>query len=361
MPVGKHPSDSLRMWVGRTPFAGSGLSERFKAVEQFHIVLDSSVILRDLRYLFGKAGEVQAGSLRTAIMETIDAAVVVAYVPPLAIQEIEKHLASMAIDRGCSQAVAMEVWEVYRKRLVVLLPIREHRHAELEKRDATDMPFLAVFREASGDVLLSADNDLLDTIDVATKAPELMNILRAYTRHKAVALGITGQLHAGAVAVGFGSSAIFRIAKAGLTILKELPWWAQMSLAVGGLWLLQRPALKVWVADRWSQLNDVVEVGLPRLAEAVASASAAERSAQSAHGDLISRMKRPKRIGLRAAMFRVARDAGAEFQVGEFAVRVMALGYRTTARHFARYLEQRLRRDPLFERSSTGWRLVPSG
>jgi hypothetical protein len=52
----KHPSDMLRIWVGQKPFDSLGLWTRVDPVDQFHFVVDSSSIQRDLHYLIRNAG-----------------------------------------------------------------------------------------------------------------------------------------------------------------------------------------------------------------------------------------------------------------------------------------------------------------
>jgi hypothetical protein len=236
--------------------------------------------------------------------------------------------------------------------------MRTHHHSVLEHRDPNDMPFVAVLREAGGDALLTADRDLLDSLEAAITAADLMSLLRDYARQKAIAVGVSGQVYAGAFAFGHGGSFLVRGTHAVASALKALPTLAKLALAVGAVWIATRPASRAWLSKQLNRAVRAFDRALPRIADAVAEGGKAEMNAAAIQSKVRGRLRRPKRVGLRAALLRVARDEVFGMTVAEFARRLVAIGYKTTARRFTEFLERYLDRDPMFARTATGWRLV---
>lgn len=354
----KHMSDSLKIWAGGKTFATGGLFQQVAPVEQYWFVLDSSTIQRDLRYLARNASRIKTQNLRTAIQETIDAGVLVGLVPPEAIAEIEKYLPRIAADVCVDVEAMTRIWRDYRRRLTVLVPTRDHHHAVLEKRDPKDLPFVGVLNEAAADALLTADRDLLDTIEAAMTARELMNLLREYVRHKAVAFGSSGQLYAGTFVIGISGSYFARTATSALALARRLPPWVQAALLLGGLYAAQRPEVKAWATRTFARLSRFARFAIPRVLEIAEDAAVAEKAAVNARSEIEKRVRRAKRLGLRAAVLRALRDELTGVAASEVATRILALGYKTKSTRLAAYLERQLKRDPLFERVPSGWRLA---
>jgi hypothetical protein len=352
-------SDNLRHTRGVGSFGAFGILKKVERAETFVLVLDASTIQQDLRWLARHVDPQTRRALRTAILETMDAGVVVGLVPPVAIVEIERYLLQVATDTGKEVAFVSQLWEAYKRRLVVFTPSRAHQDPALAARDPNDLPFAAVLDEAAGDALLTADRDLLDTISGAATAREIMSLIRAYARHKAVAVGSSGRLMVGALAIGHSGSLLVRGAVGALHAFRRLPPWAQIALAIGGVVLAQRPETKTWLEARLKDLASLAETLAPKLEHTVSRLRTAEDAAESARTAVRHRLqpRTTKRISLRAALLRAmaAREGGTT--TAALAALVIESGYTTRARDFVAYLETYLRRDSMFEPTAAGWRL----
>lgn len=341
------------MWAG---VCVNGFIKKVEPVERFFLVLDSSAIQRDLPWLAKCSSP--SSSLRTAIMETMDAGVVIGLVPPEALTEIEKFLPSIASDCARDLVAVTNVWKAYRDRLTVLPPTRAHRNHELEDRDVLDMPFVAVLRESGAHAIVTADRDLLDTVEDTISPAEIMMLLREYARQKAISVGSAGQMHVGAMAAGYGGSLLGRGVREALTAFRRLPPWAQLGMFIGGLWAIDRPEVKTWFAKRKDEVSRFAGAAVPKLLEVAASGNTAETAATAVSTTINARIGRRRRLGLRAALLRVLADQRTGVAVNELAKRVIAAGYETTARRFATYVDGYLRRDPMFELDAIGWRII---
>lgn len=121
------------------------------------VVVDSNILLGDLRYMLRK------GQL-TTLYKLAEAKRIVIFFPAECIHEIEDHFPKIAKESRATISEVHEKWNHTYYRLIRLVPeLKPHVPVPLENdlRDPKDVPFLRLFSFLSPEWFLTQDKDLL--------------------------------------------------------------------------------------------------------------------------------------------------------------------------------------------------------
>ncbi len=339
------PSDNLGPL--RDLMAAMGMVD---VVHQVRVVVDSSWVLRDLRWLVGTRTSPEA---RTALQEVLDSRTVMAYAPNTLRQEVERHIPQLASDLRVNEEQVWEHWRDYQASIHFLNAPSSPQPERL--RDPTDEPFIYVYAIVGAEAILSSDKDLQDSTARVVNLDVVLS-LRDYSR--AAAPEMTIKL-GGAVILVAGIQTI-RLAVDGLRAIYR--GFARLRLEVKAVVLV----LGVLAAAHSKTRTAIADALRSMSARAIQAAALLAPVLASLGSDLGLQQERAQgsweaagfsggpRRPARLVAYAVCLAASEPLPVDVIELRMRAAGYKSAARRFRPYLLRVLRSDPRFTEVQPG-------
>lgn len=129
------------------------LLDRF---ESYSIVLDSSIVVGDIRWKVIKRTNPAARSL---LDRALDSSILIPFVPDALSTEVEENLQELSERHGIPVQQFLDEWEKVKPRLQIV-PIADANLSSIEIRDLTDAPFIAAQRQTNAYSIVTADDDI---------------------------------------------------------------------------------------------------------------------------------------------------------------------------------------------------------
>jgi len=262
------PSDKLRelkQLLSDNPLFKQELAE----IAEFRLVLDTSVILADIIWL---ARHGDAATVRTGLLEVIEAGTVVIYGPPKLEEEVEEHLPRISRECGISTEVLRLQWTKYKSHLRVLKPLTEAQNSNWLAIDPNDVEFLAVADKIAAHGILSRDSDIR-RMGGTQLGLDFVLCVRDYSR----AAAIDVQLRCGGISLAIVAVGVVYAIIAGIRALLEgfarLPSPIKVVLIVAAIILVVHPGSRTCLAHFFREIGNRISEATGHLATHVAEAS----------------------------------------------------------------------------------------
>jgi predicted nucleic acid-binding protein len=246
---------------------------------QLHLIVDTNVLVEDLRFLAKKRRDPSA---RTSFQELLASETVVAYYPAEALAELEAKLDEIASRHAIKRADLSRLWEEYRRRLHICPAGRiPHPTADCEQlRDPTDLPFLALRHRVGADAILTKDADVSAAGTPVVSLIVVRIDLRDWARAKGMHLGVVvGGMMIMTMPI---LAAVALLHEIGRTLAK-LPAWLQVLLAVGVIAAIVHPRSRAAIGEAASSLGRQLSTAWanvePHVSRVMAEAADAEKEA----------------------------------------------------------------------------------
>ncbi len=229
-------------------------------IEVFSMVLDANKLIAEVRWRLGKRTKPNA---LTGIFESIEAGVLVAYVPRYAEQEIFENAERVGREIGKSKDDVLEEW----RRIKPFLRIHETAMQQIEVielADPKDLVYMATQQQLGLSAIYSADPHL-QRMGAPLVEGRIDQDLRDYARGSAVTIGVS---FGSGLVVSVTVPAVFRLLKSSLSWLLRQPLPIQLALGVLVFTLLRNSRVRAWVSDKWEEYwPALIELTTPILEE----------------------------------------------------------------------------------------------
>lgn len=254
---------------------------------QFRIVVDSNVVLGDIRWLAYKRKNEAA---RTTLIETIEAGTIEVYVPPALFDEVEEHMERIAREEGLDKELMAVQWAEYQKKLKVLEPESEQVQLLQNGVDPDDAVFLALAQKIAAAGIVSNDRHI-EKMGGNKISVDCIVSLRNYSRSTAVELNIKVM----GVMVGLAGISAIRGMFVGIKALVDgvvkAPDWLKFALIVGGVFCVMHPGAREAISRALRSVLEGIEEATPVLVSHIAeAASLAAKHKAGAQGYLDAAM-----------------------------------------------------------------------
>jgi len=207
------------------------------------MVLDANKVIAEIRWRLGKREKAHALS---KIFESIEAKVLIAYVPGFMEQEIFANAEKVAAEVGKPKEDVLAEWN----RIKPFLRVHETAMQEvevLELADAKDLVYMATQQQLGVPAIYSTDPHLR-RMGAPLVAGRIDDDLRDYARGMSVTVGVS--LGSGIV-ISVAVPNILRALKATIGWLLRQPLVVQLALAAILASLLRSPRVRSWVSETW--------------------------------------------------------------------------------------------------------------
>ena len=281
------PSDRLKelreivkAWKGASQYIGGAI--------QFRIVVDTNVVLGDIRWLAYKRKNATA---RTALIETIDAGTLDVYVPPSLHDEVEEHILRISIEEGLDHSRLTAVWGEYQKKLKILDPDKKVVQTYSDGVDPDDAVFIAL-AEVIGAVGVLSNDRHIAMMGGKKISVDCVLSMRDYSRATAVELhikcaGVTLCLASVAAIKG-----LFHGIRGILVGISKAPDWLKIALVVGAAFCVLHPGARQRIAAGFRRALSGVKEATPVLLSHIAEAAMlAQKQSELAKSHLDEAMK----------------------------------------------------------------------
>lgn len=262
------PSDKLRelkQLLSDSPVFKQVLAE----IAEFRVVLDTSVVLAEIIWL---ARHEEAASLRTGLLEVMEAGTAVVYAPPRLEEEVEKHLPRISLECGISTEALRIQWAKYKPHLRVLEPLLETRNINQPAIDPNDLDFLAIADKIAAHGILSRDSDIR-RMGGTQLGLDFVLCVRDYSRAAAIDVHLRCcGMSLGVVAVSVVYAVISGI-RALLEGFSRLPPPIKVLLIVAAIILVVHPGSRARLAQFFREMGNRISEATSFVAEHVAEAS----------------------------------------------------------------------------------------
>ena len=321
------------------------LKPLFPKLLQLRLVADANRVRAELYWRLRKR---RNPANRSSLHESIDAGVVVFFVPEHAKWEIEKHYEDIARQARTTIAEVKQEWAQFQKSLRFYAP-KMRPSTTQTYADLDDFPYLATCLELDAQAIYTMDRHL-----AAMGAPVVSVLIDTHLRDYARASAVQ-------IAVGIGSSVSFVVGRDFLQglykllvrcvkAIRRLPPAAQIGLAAAGVICVAHPKSRARLKKGWNTLKNS-EV-LLALGDALAdfavqvtdSAEKAEINYQILQATLPGKEKRPLLMHARA----VCTAAASPLTLVEMERQIRLGGYVSRSQTFRQYLRRVLRTDRSF-------------
>ncbi len=263
------PSDKLkglRKFVNALGDAGQHIG----GAVQFRIVVDTNVVLGDIRWLASKRMDPAA---RTSLIETIEAGTIDVYVPLALFNEVEEHIERIARDEGLDKARLVAHWVEYQKRLKVLEPDSGVVQSYILGVDPDDAVFIALAQVIGAAGVVSNDRHI-EMMGGKRISVDCVLSLRNYSRATAIELNIkcTG------LSLGLVNIATIRGLSEGIKALavgiSRAPDWVKVVLIFGVAFCVIHPGARQGISRGFRRALTGIKEATPMLVSHIADATA---------------------------------------------------------------------------------------
>ena len=232
---------SLTQWMWSITAADSSLLD----VEVFSVVLDANKVIAEIRWRLGKRAKPHALS---GIFESIEAKVLMAYVPCFMEQEIFANAEKIAAGLGRPTQDVLAEWS----RIKPFLRVHETAMQQvevLELADPKDLVYIATQQQLGVPAIYSTDPHLR-RMGAPLVSGRIDDDLRDYARGMSVTVGVS--LGSGIV-ISVAVPNILRALKATIDWLFRQPLFVQLALAALLASLLRSERVRSWVSETWDE------------------------------------------------------------------------------------------------------------
>lgn len=307
-------------------------------IEVFSMVLDANKVIAEIRWRLGKRIKPYA---LTGIFESIEARVLIAYVPSYTEHEILENAEKIAFEIGKSKDEVLEEW----RRIKPLLRVHETAMQQvevIELADRKDLVYMATQQQLGLSAIYSADPHL-QRMGAPLVKGRIDDDLRDYARGSAVTIGVS---FGSGLVVSIAVPTIFRLLKSASVWLLRQPVPIQLALAALVFTLLRSPRVRSWVADRWQQYwPSLLELMTPILLEYCE----AQTKAADSRNRIQQAIPAPAKACSALKYCQGACPAGNRARsLGEILRRMQDAGYRSTSKYPASYVRRVMRRSGKF-------------
>lgn len=204
------------------------------------VVVDTNVIYAAIVHRVEKQRNPDA---KGDLMESLEAGVLVALLPPGVAEEVREKLLLRAAERGAPPERYLAAWEILRPLLVVVALWRPIRNAERFLRDPDDAPQILLQEHTGADGVLTRDKDIAGMDGRALSPEDVLRAAKEYARASAVRMRVETTAVA---ASGVGTVAAFELTKALIALAKAYP---RLALAAGAV--MAGAAIAIAVNPKW--------------------------------------------------------------------------------------------------------------
>lgn len=127
--------------------------------DAYGVVIDSSIVVADLRW---KALKRRNPASKSQLDRVLDAKILVPFVPDCLTDEVERRIQELSVRHGISLNLMVKEWELLKPQLH-FVHIEENLLRDISLRDPSDAPFVAAQRQTNSTVIVSTDNDILES------------------------------------------------------------------------------------------------------------------------------------------------------------------------------------------------------
>jgi predicted nucleic acid-binding protein len=323
------------------------------------VVVDTRTILADLRWMLMKRKQPDA---RTALVESINASVIVACAPPQVDQEVRQNLHEMSQQTGAAPEAIWALWLEYRRQLTIVepCPVATSATSFLSARDPSDIAFIQVSESVGAAALLTTDRDLLAADGRAMPAREIVIDLRNYAREKTVELTIIG---IGTFSFRIGIQALVAAVKELPGVARpiaRLPPWLHLLLVGVAIWIMASEERRQAAATMLRRLRGWLGVLLDGVLEQIdaifTAAIDAHHRAEAAQSNILAKVQ-PRKLLLRQAIYLACAEATRPLSIEEIEHAARDMGYTTAAKSLGPAIVRTLRADDRFALLDAGWSL----
>jgi len=246
------------------------ICEDLPQIEKFRLVVDTNVILADIRWMVvgRRSKEATPSLIETIVADTIDV-----YAPLRLFEEMDEKLIEIAAEQNLDLEAMRLEWSSYKPYLKAAEPEWELIADPAYRVDPDDAEFAALEKSIGADGVISKD-DHLRRMGAKVISPQCIIHLRDYSRSAAIELNI--RIHGlGAMSI---TVAAFQAATAGVAAVvktvRSAPDWVKLGLLVGALIVALNPAARARLTRTLSGTLKFVSEATPTVVDLIASASA---------------------------------------------------------------------------------------
>lgn len=274
------PSDRLKE-LRELVKTWKNISPLISGAVQFRIVVDTNIVLGDIRWLaYRRRNE----SARTSLIETIEAGTIYAYVPPALFAEVEEKIDLIAREENLDKAHLLSVWSEYQKNLRVTEPDSNVVQSYSDGVDPDDAVFIALAEVIGALGVVSKDRDIA-MMGGKQISLDFVFSLRDYSRATAIELNIKCMgltLTVASLAVIRG---VFEAVKALIVGITKAPDWVKAALILGAVFCAVHPGarqrISMWYTRALSGIKEATPTLVSHIADAAAHAQQQKVLAQS--------------------------------------------------------------------------------
>lgn len=331
---------TLAHWIRGAAANDSSLLD----IEVFSVVLDANKVIAEIRWRLSKRTKPHALS---GIFESIEARVLIAYVPSYLEHEIFENAEKISFEVGKSTEAILEEW----RRIKPFLRVHDTAMQQvevIELADPKDLVYMAAQQQLGVSAIYSADPHF-QRMGAPLVKGQIDQDLRDYARGTAVTIGVS--LGSGIV-VSITIPTVFRLFKSSLDWTLRQPLPVQIALAAVLFTLLRNPRVRSWVAARWQEYWPLmVEAMTPILLEFCDS----QAKAKDARNRLQQAIPPPNKKCLVLQYCQGACPAGNDPKLFFDILRDMReAGYRSNSKDPTSYVRSVMRRSGLFTEFTAG-------
>ena len=235
------------------------------AVAKFSLVVDTNIILGELRWLVARRSSNEA---KSSLMEIVEAETVELYAPPALFEEVEEKIPLLAAAQGLDGEAMRLHWQAYKERITLVVPDEGLVRPLRSGADPDDAEFVALEKMLGADGVLSKDRHI-SMMGGNRISLDCVFRLRNYSRAAAVELNIrVAGVHF--AIVGFvGIRACLGGIKALGAGIRNAPDWLKAALLLTALLTLAQPRARAKVLETISGILDGFASATPSLVKLV--------------------------------------------------------------------------------------------
>ncbi len=342
-------SDALRIflslldsWPAIRPFTGE--------IFQVSAILDASCVQSEIRWRVGSRKNAYA---RTSLHEAMASGALIAFAPPHLENEIEKHIPTIAEEKGASIDRVTEEWLLIKAFIHFYDPLNSGE--QFIGGDLKDAPYVYAQEELEADFVFTTDQDFV-AMGARVMPPGFDRVLRDYARGSSILL--TVKLGSSFAIIG-GAKLISALTKLIAGAFRRIPPAAKLLFGVSLGFALLHPTSREqllslgkkswkWLQDDEPAFNSLSSSAIQAFAEATSLTMSAEKA-------IAASLQARDKLSAKAHALRVCMKAGEPLPIAEIARRIQVAGYMSRSRNFTAYVRRILRRDHRFVSPSKGF------